>query len=144
MVRRKNILLVDDDITVREALVNALEMENYHVLHAANGQEAIREFLNNPIDIALLDLNLGEECGWDVFRQLTEIRPLLPTIVISAEPEKFAHPSSSEVDAFMEKPFNLSALFNTLNLVASESAENCSKREKRQHLAEDCVVNNDI
>ena len=145
MARRKNILLVDDDIAVREALVNVLEAENFHVVHAANTNDAVREFLNNPIDVALLDLNLGKESGWDVFRRLMEIRPLLPTIVISAEPEKFSHPSALAVDALIEKPLNLPVLFNTLNLFASETAENFSRREKRQHfLAEDCVVKNEV
>ena len=133
-------MLVDDDIAVREALVNVLETENFHVVHAANTQEAVRGFLDNPIDVALLDLNLGNESGWDVFRRLMEIRPLLPTIVISAEPEKFAHPSALAVDALIEKPLNLPVLFNTLNLFASETSENFSRREKRQlFLAEDCA-----
>ena len=130
MSARKNILLVDDDNAVREALGNALEMENFHVLSASNGEEAMREFLNNDIDIALLDLNLGGECGWDIVRQLTEIRPLLSTIVISAEPGRFSNQSAPQVDALMEKPLNLPVLFKTLNLFASESAEGRSRRRE--------------
>jgi CheY-like chemotaxis protein len=113
VARRKNILSVDGNFAVREALVHALEMENYRVLHAAKGQKTVRSFLNN-------------------------------SIVISTEPEKTAHPLAPAVDAFREVPFNLSALFSTLNLVASGSTVNGSHHEKRQHLAEDCVVNNDI
>ena len=123
MVRRKNILLVDDDIAVREALVNALETESYHVVHAANTKDAVQEFLNNPIDVALLDLNLGKESGWDVLQRLMEIRPSLPTIIISAEPDKFEHPLAWAVKVLMEKPLNLSALFKALNLFASETRE---------------------
>jgi DNA-binding response OmpR family regulator len=141
--RRRNILLVDDNIAVREALVNALETENYRVLSAGNGQEAVREFLNNPIDIALLDLNLGKESGWDVFERLTEIHPCLPTIVISAEPRKFAHRSAPAVNAFMEKPLNLSVLFSTLNLVVAESSR-IVPAAKTSAFAEDCVIKNDI
>ncbi|MEO6336323.1 MAG: response regulator [Verrucomicrobiota bacterium] len=130
MSGRKSILLVDDDIAVREALGNALETENYHVLRASNGEEAMREFLNNEIDIALLDLNLGSESGWDIFRQLTNVRPLLSTIIISAEPGRFSNPLAPKVDALMEKPLNLSILFNTLNQFASESAESRSRRRE--------------
>ena len=130
MSARKNILLVDDDIAVREALGNALETENFHVVRASNGEEAMRKFLNNDIDIALLDLNLGDECGWDVVRQLKEIRPLLSTIVISAEPGRLSNQSAPQVDALMEKPLNLPVLFNTLNLFASESAEGRSQRRE--------------
>jgi DNA-binding response OmpR family regulator len=123
MTGRKNILLVDDDTAAREALVNVLETESFHVVPAANSKEAIREFSNNPIDVALLDLNFGKESGWDVFQRLMELCPQLPTIIISAEPQKFTHPSASAVDAFMEKLLNLSVLFNTLDLFASEQAE---------------------
>ena len=130
MSGRKSILLVDDDVAVREALGNALEMENYHVLRASNCTEAMREFLSNDIDIALLDLNLGDESGWEIFRQLTGVKPFLSTIVISAEPARFSDPSAANVDALMEKPLNLSTLFKTLNLFASESAESRSRRRK--------------
>ena len=134
--------MVDDDFAVREALACALKTENYHVVTATNGEAAVREFSTNPIDIALLDLNLGKECGWDVFRQLIEIHPFLPIIIISAEPEKFAHPSAQKAGALMEKPLNLSALFNTLNKFASESPEGLSHRTNNiSSLAEDCVVN---
>jgi DNA-binding NtrC family response regulator len=71
--RKKNILLVDDDIAVREALVNALQTENYHVLQVADGEAAIQLLLDNPIDIALLDLGLENECGWDVFQQVRKL-----------------------------------------------------------------------
>ena len=123
MARRKNILLVDDDIALREALVNALESENYHVVPAANVEEAVREFLKTPIDVALLDLNLGDECGWDIFQRLMEIRPSLSAIIMSAEPGKFAHPSAPAAKALLEKPLNLPVLFNILNRFASAPAE---------------------
>lgn len=130
MAKRINILLVEDDIAVCEALVNVLEMEGFHVVPAANGEEAVREFLKTPIDVALLDLNLGEECGWDIFQQLKDMRPSLSAIIMSAEPGRFAHPSSPSAKALMEKPLDLPVLFNTLNQFASESAEGRSRRRE--------------
>jgi DNA-binding response OmpR family regulator len=143
--RKKNILLVDDDIAVREALVNALQTENYHVLQVADGEAAIQLLLDNPIDIALLDLGLENECGWDVFQQLIEIHPLLRTIIISGEPERFDHSSAPKVADMMAKPLNLSALLNTLNKIASESPKGSSVSRKTSAVtAEECVVSNEI
>jgi DNA-binding response OmpR family regulator len=145
MARKKNILLVDDDLGVREALVHVLEMEGYQVFQVANSISAIRLFLNNSIDIALLDLGLGNECGWELFRRLMEIRPVLRTIIISGEPEKFDHPLASNAAALMEKPLNLAALFETLNNIALDSTQDRStQRETSAALAEECVASNDI
>ena len=144
METRKNILLVEDNVAVREALVNALETENYHVFPAGNVREAACEFSNNPIDVALLDLNLGLESGWDVFQKLNSIRPLPSTVVISGERGRFSHPLAASVDALMEKPLNLSALFQKLDLFVSESAESRLRRRKSISSAGDCVVENEV
>ena len=42
MTKQTNILLIDEDLMVRQALGQALAMENYHVVYAANGHEALR------------------------------------------------------------------------------------------------------
>ena len=145
MTRKKNILLVDDDHAVREALVHVLETEGYHVLQVANSVDAIRLYQTNFIDIALLDLGLGNECGWELFQRLIEIRPGLPTIMISGEAEKFEHPLSSNAAALMEKPLNLSALFGTLKSFASDSTQDrFSQRVTSAALVEEFIASNDV
>ena len=56
-------LLIDDDLTVRQSLEQALTLENFLVVGVSNGIEALQEFGKKPIDVVLLDLNLGEESG---------------------------------------------------------------------------------
>jgi DNA-binding response OmpR family regulator len=75
MTTQMNVLIIDDDSTVRQSLGQALAIENYRVVSAANSREAMRTFCENKIDIVLLDLNLGLESGWDIFRHLTAIKP---------------------------------------------------------------------
>src|SRR5262245_11462637 len=83
MAQNPHILLVDENTSVREALQRALRSENFQVVSAASGSEALRKFEENQIDAALVDLNLDRhESGWDVFQALTHLAPLLPIIVM--------------------------------------------------------------
>src|SRR6266702_2159313 len=88
--KKKNVLLADNDHAVRAALQQALTAENFNVLPAGSSLEALRRVAEHPIDIALLDLNLGDnQSGWETFRQLAELKTILPIVVMSAEPERF-------------------------------------------------------
>jgi DNA-binding NtrC family response regulator len=117
-----NILVVDDDRAVREALGSVLCMEQFEVVLAANSEEAVREFLRQKIDVVLLDLNLGrEENGWNLFQALTDLCSSLPVVVISGQPDRFLHESASGAAALFEKPIDLSLLVRTLRRL-SQSA----------------------
>src|SRR2546427_11598926 len=63
MTKQTSILLIEDDLMVRQALGQALAVENYHVVPAANRHEALREVGQRQIDIVLLDLNPRGENG---------------------------------------------------------------------------------
>ena len=65
---KKKILLVDDDPGVRRMLLRVLEEEDYVVLPAANGVEALEVARATAPDLVLLDLNLPMQNGWDTFR----------------------------------------------------------------------------
>src|ERR1051325_8111325 len=94
MTRQFSLLVVDDDLAVRESITRVLEAEGYHVSSAASCPDAIQEFARRPIDIVLLDLNLGKEEGWRAFHALKERRPSLPIIVTSGRAEELTHTSA--------------------------------------------------
>ena len=122
MAQKTNVLLVDDDLTVRQSLKQALALEQFGVVVAANGVDALREFGENHIDIVLLDLNLGEESGWDTLVKLKEIRPMVPVILMSGHPENRARHSNESGEVFMEKPLDLAVLFGKLHDMADAAA----------------------
>jgi len=126
---KQTILVVDDDASVREALAHVLRFENLNVVVASNSAEALREYLRQKIDLALLDLNLNkdpEECGWDLLRDLHEISPSLPILVMSGYPDQFVHAEAPHAAALLEKPLDFSVLFDKLrelfNLARTEVA----------------------
>ena len=116
----KSILLIEDDLMVRQALGQALAAENYHVVPAANRDEAMREIGQHSIDIILLDLNPRGENGRETLQRLNSLRPHLPVVAMSARPEQ-ANPNAHRVDVLLEKPLNLSVLLQTLKELAQQT-----------------------
>jgi DNA-binding response OmpR family regulator len=85
------VLLVEDDLDVRDTLQDLLESEGLDVIPAANGKQAI-DFLtlNDPpgADLVILDLMMPLVSGWQVLEVLTSDKTLrrIPVIVLSALP----------------------------------------------------------
>ncbi len=128
MTQRANVLLVDDDVTVRQSLERVLTLENFRVVPVSNGHDALREFGQKHIDIVLLDLNLGEENGWDTFDKLKRICPYLPVIIMTGNREHCPKLAADRAEAFMEKPLDLTMLFRKLTDLAKQAAERYSRK----------------
>src|SRR5262245_55275903 len=79
-----NILLIDDDPSLRKSLRLGLETMNHKVTEAGNGAQA-QEFLGHRLfDVAFLDLRLGTEKGLDVLPVLLRLAPGLAVVVVTA------------------------------------------------------------
>ena len=72
---KKKVLLVDDDPGVRRMLLRVLEEEDYDVVPAVNGLEALDLATNTAPDLVLLDLNLPVQNGWETFERLNTENP---------------------------------------------------------------------
>ena len=139
MSQRTNVLLVDDDVTVRQSLEQVLTLENFRVVPVSNGHDALREFGETHIDIVLLDLNLGEESGWDTFDKLKRIRPFLPVIIMTGNPEHCPKLSADRAEGFMEKPLDLTMLFRKLNDLAAKAAQQRSLKTSPPKIDSDAL-----
>jgi len=119
---RGKILLVDDDPAIRQILLRLLAEEDYLVLTAANGVEAL-ELVKATFDLVLLDLNMPVKNGWETFEQLSTKHPLLPVILITARPQQLFPALASGVGALLEKPLDFVKLFRTIEALLDEPAE---------------------
>lgn len=80
----KQILVVDDEKYLREALREKLEKNGLRVVEAANGQEAINIVERLPIDLILLDLLMPGLHGTDVISKIHEIgKENIPIIILT-------------------------------------------------------------
>lgn len=79
-----NILLIDDDPSLRKSIRLALETLNHRVTEAADGATAQELLGHSLFDVAFLDLKLGREKGLDVLLSLLRLAPGLAVVVITA------------------------------------------------------------
>jgi DNA-binding response OmpR family regulator len=122
-VPQKRLLLVDDDPAIRQLLMRLLTDENYCVLTAANGAEALVLAKSMNIDLVVLDLNMPVKDGWETFEQLSSVNPLLPFILITARPNQFSPAMAAGVGALLEKPLDFAKLFDTIRNLLEEPPE---------------------
>ena len=81
----ETILIVDDQETVWDFLIEALQKLGYSVLLAENGLDAVEIYENNPgqIDLVLLDMIMPKQGGHTTFHKLKEIDPNVSVLLSS-------------------------------------------------------------
>ncbi len=112
----RNILIVDDDINIRETLKEILEENAYIVSIGGTGREAILCCKNDKLDGVLLDLRLPDMDGIEVLREILHVNREVPVIVISAfgTIDKAVEAVKMGAYDFIEKPLQEEKLLITL------------------------------
>ncbi len=107
----RTILVVDDEATLRETLVEALELEGYRAIPAADGREALAKFRAEGPDLVLLDLMLPELSGVEVCRIL-RAESAVPIVMLTARDSEVDKVVGLELgaDDYVTKPFSLREL----------------------------------
>jgi DNA-binding response OmpR family regulator len=107
----RTILVVDDETTLRETLVEALEAEGFRVVAAADGREALARFRSERPDLVLLDLMLPELSGIEVCR-IIRAESGVPIVMLTAKDSELDKVVGLELgaDDYVTKPFSLREL----------------------------------
>jgi DNA-binding response OmpR family regulator len=107
----RTILVVDDEPTLREAVVDALETEGYRVVAAADGRDALARFRTERPDLILLDLMLPELSGVEVCR-IIRAESAVPIVMLTARDAEVDKIVGLELgaDDYVTKPFSLREL----------------------------------
>ncbi|HEX7222750.1 MAG TPA: response regulator transcription factor [Candidatus Limnocylindrales bacterium] len=107
----RTILVVDDEPTLRETLVDALETDGFRVVSAADGREALTVFRAERPDLVLLDLMLPELSGVEVCR-IIRSESSVPIVMLTAKDSELDKVVGLELgaDDYVTKPFSLREL----------------------------------
>jgi DNA-binding response OmpR family regulator len=107
----RTILVVDDEPTLRETLVDALEADGFRVVSAADGREALLRFRAERPDLILLDVMLPELSGVEVCR-IIRAESGVPIIMLTAKDSELDKVVGLELgaDDYVTKPFSLREL----------------------------------
>ena len=86
MVNSPQILLVEDELSLRKFLAASLASAGYGVDEAATGQQGLRHAAQQPPDLVILDIMMPEISGLDILRQMRRDPALanIPVVVVSA------------------------------------------------------------
>ncbi|MSX92292.1 MAG: response regulator [Actinobacteria bacterium] len=115
------ILLVEDDRSIAESVVDGLTAEGHEVAHAATGAAALAA---EGYDMVLLDLGLPDMDGRDVCRQIRQ-RSSAPIIMLTARTEEFDRVLGLELgaDDYVTKPFSFRELAARIRAVGRRTVE---------------------
>jgi CheY-like chemotaxis protein len=115
----REILIADDDASLRESLRLALESAGYRVRVAAHGGEAFSLQSDKPADILITDIFMPESDGFEAIDRFRREFPATKIVAMSgdakrAKREYLAVAALIGVDATLKKPFRLKDLLQTL------------------------------
>ncbi len=116
------ILIVDDEVLIRKVIKEYCILENYEVVEAENGIDAIEKIKHDNIDLIVLDVMMPKLDGLSAFKEIKKIKNI-PTIVLSARSEEFDKLTGFElgIDDYVTKPFSPKELMARIKAVLKRS-----------------------
>jgi len=121
-LRRKRVLLLDDDPSMQRLVSALLKRGGYRVDTFLTGREAIAAIEREGYDVLLLDVMMPHEGGSTVIRHLQVNNPTLldRALLVSASPEAVLGPLSKKVAGVVKKPFESDELLGAVKRVAGK------------------------
>ncbi len=117
-----NILIVDDEVNIRQVVKEYAKVSGYHCDEAANGVEAMRLTQENNYDCIILDIMMPELDGFSTCKRIKE-QSNVPIIMLSARQEENDKLFSFElgVDDYVTKPFSPKELMARIKAVCERN-----------------------
>jgi len=121
MELKPTLLVVDDELGARQSLEVILE-DDYRVLSAVNGREALEILQKEAIDLILLDVNMPDMDGLEVLQKIKELDEEIDVVMVSALnlARKAADAIKSGAYDYITKPYEPEDILSTVNRVISK------------------------
>lgn len=114
------ILVVDDELLIRDLLYDFFTTQGWDIVVAEGGQKAIDYLRNQKFDIVLTDLKMPDMDGMDLTGRIRTLYSDLPVIIMTGYPslDTAVEALRFKVDDYIIKPFNINQLYKTVKKVA--------------------------
>ena len=131
------ILIVDDDLHIREVIRVALKKADMTVSEARDGKEALSRFVNDRPDLVVLDIGMPEFDGLDVCREIRKSSDV-PILFLSARDEEIDRVLGLEIggDDYVTKPFSPRELVARINVILRRAAARATANVQHAPLAQ--------
>ena len=124
---KQRVLCIEDHPEMIELIRLILGRRGFDVVGAEGGREGLKEMLENPPDLVLLDLMMPDMDGWEVYRQIKANDQLcgIPVIAVTAKAQGIDRVLGLHIagmDDFITKPFGPKELVASVEHVLGASA----------------------
>ena len=119
------ILVVDDEKLIRDVIREYLINENYEVIEAKDGVEAVKLAEENNIDLIILDIMMPNMDGYTAYKEIRKNK-VIPTIILSARSEEYDKLLGFDlgIDDFLAKPFSPKELVARVKAILRRNDKN--------------------
>lgn len=133
----QKILVVEDELGIRQVIKDYLIMEGFEVLEAQNGKEAIDIIEKDKFDLAILDVMLPYVDGWTLCRKVRE-KSDVPVLFLTARGEEYDELMGFELgaDDYIKKPFSPAVLLVRVKRLLG--------KEQRETLKNNVIVKDNL
>lgn len=131
----KKILVIDDELAIRDLVELVLKRENYQVKTVENGTAGLREIDSFRPDLVLLDVMLPDYSGYDLCKEIIK-KSIIPVIMVSAKSETIDKVLGLELGAedYITKPFDNRELIARIKVVLRRYEQNDPARNDTAQL----------
>lgn len=115
---KETIMIVEDEIRMRILLRDYLKKEDYNIIEATNGKEAVEYFVKSPVDLIILDIMMPLLDGFQVCEKIREVSAV-PIILLTARSEEDDKLLGYELgaDDYITKPFSPKILMAKVKVI---------------------------
>lgn len=133
----QKVLVVEDELGIRQVIKDYLMMEGFEVLEAQNGKEAIGIIEKETFDLAILDVMLPYVDGWTLCRKVKE-KSDIPVLFLTARGEEYDELMGFELgaDDYIKKPFSPAVLLVRVKRLLG--------KEQRQMMRNNIIVKDNL
>jgi DNA-binding response OmpR family regulator len=124
-MKKKNILLAEDDNNLGLLLRNYLKAKKYETSLCIDGKDALEEFIRVPYDICILDIMMPEMDGLTLAKEIRKINPGIPIIFLTAKNQKedVIEGFITGADDYITKPFSMEELLYRIEAIMRRVSE---------------------
>mgnify|MGYP000914709141 CR=1 FL=1 len=120
------ILVVEDDTNIRNGIKDFLEEEDYQIVEAYDGMDAIDQYNSHIPDFIILDIMMPKKNGYDVCKDIRKLDAKIPILFLSAKSEEIDRVVGLELgaDDYLMKPFGLQELLARIRAIYRRALPN--------------------
>jgi len=135
------VLVVEDEAHIRKFITINFKRSNFEVLEAENGNQAINIIKSEMLDIILLDIQLPDISGYDVFNFIKSYSDDIAVIIVSAQGADMDRIMGLEIgaDDYVVKPFNPVELIARVRTVLRRTQKESNKDTDKILIKDMCI-----